>query len=207
MAEGLRCLGLLGAGPPADQGAIEARMGELGAGIGALLAQTGPPGLVEGRAGGGRGPRPPRLGSRRRVRCTARDLDLRADDVQSADGGLHHPLGGSHLVGVWNQRSLACRLCGPGRTVRTPVGLRWGPTLRQLGTGIGRRARWDEAPSHGAEHLWKLHRPHGCAAPTQRRQVRGELPYLFEDGRPLVGRLGRPLGPSPLWSHDVGDHR
>jgi len=48
VAEGLRCLGLLGAGPPADQGAIEARMGELGAGIGALLAEPGPRGLVEG---------------------------------------------------------------------------------------------------------------------------------------------------------------
>ena len=48
VAEGLRCLGLLGAGPPAEPGAIEARMGELGAGIGTLLAEKGPRALVEG---------------------------------------------------------------------------------------------------------------------------------------------------------------
>jgi predicted ATPase/class 3 adenylate cyclase/tRNA A-37 threonylcarbamoyl transferase component Bud32 len=48
VAEGLRCLGMLGAGPPADPSAMEARMAELGAGIGALLAQKGPRALVEG---------------------------------------------------------------------------------------------------------------------------------------------------------------
>ena len=48
VTEGLRCLGLLGAGPPADPTAVEAHMGELGAGIGALLAEKGPRALVDG---------------------------------------------------------------------------------------------------------------------------------------------------------------
>jgi class 3 adenylate cyclase len=48
VAEGLRCLGLLGAGPSADPEAMGARMGELGAGIGALIADKGPRALVEG---------------------------------------------------------------------------------------------------------------------------------------------------------------
>jgi predicted ATPase/class 3 adenylate cyclase len=46
--EGLRCLSLLGAGPPADPSAVGARMGELGAGIGTLLGEKGPRALVEG---------------------------------------------------------------------------------------------------------------------------------------------------------------
>ena len=48
VAEGLRCLDLLGAGPPADPEAVGARMAELGAGIGALLAEKGPRALIEG---------------------------------------------------------------------------------------------------------------------------------------------------------------
>ena len=48
VAEGLRCLALLGAAPPDDPEAAGARMGELGAGIGALLTEKGPRALVEG---------------------------------------------------------------------------------------------------------------------------------------------------------------
>jgi predicted ATPase/class 3 adenylate cyclase/tRNA A-37 threonylcarbamoyl transferase component Bud32 len=48
VAEGLRCLALLGAAPPADPEAVQARMGELGAGIVALLGEKGPRALVDG---------------------------------------------------------------------------------------------------------------------------------------------------------------
>ncbi len=46
--EGLRCLGELGAGVPSDPEAIGARMGELGAEIGTMLAAKGPRALVDG---------------------------------------------------------------------------------------------------------------------------------------------------------------
>ncbi len=48
IAEGPRCLGLLGAAPPADPEAVGARMGELGARIGTLLGEKGPRTLVDG---------------------------------------------------------------------------------------------------------------------------------------------------------------
>ena len=46
--EGLRCLGLLGVGLPADPDAVGARMGELGAGTVAMLGEKGPRALVDG---------------------------------------------------------------------------------------------------------------------------------------------------------------
>ena len=46
--EGLRCLALLDDAPPADPVKFGERMGELGAGIGTLLAEKGPQALMEG---------------------------------------------------------------------------------------------------------------------------------------------------------------